>query len=360
MQETREELAELQAVLDRSFATAGDHLRAIVRPDRRLSARQVAAYLQGVKHIVVGTVTANGQPLAAPVDGVFWHGHLHFSTSASAVRARHLAARPKVSAAHVVGDQVGLWAYGKAQLVHPGDRVFDAFEEFWREVYGGQAASDWAPDPVYARVVADRFFAYAFRAADLPDEPVDPSGTRVEHDTMGDVRVPATALYRAQTQRAVDNFPVSGERVPPSSCTPWPDQGGRRGHQRAAGRAAAGRRGRRRDRGARRWRGRARRPVPDRRVPDRVGDVDQHERQRGAGHARVAQPGPPGPPNDDVNASQSATTTSRPRCTWRPLDSATRTLLPALDHLAATFDAKATELDDVVKAGRTHLMDADP
>ena len=39
---------------------------------------------------------------------------------------------------------------------------------------------------------------------------------RTEHDSMGEVRVPADALWKAQTQRAVDNFPVSGERVPPS------------------------------------------------------------------------------------------------------------------------------------------------
>ena len=83
MQETTEELADLQALLDRSFAAAGEHLLSIVGPERRLSARQVAAYLQGIKHIVVATVTAGGQPLAAPVDGLFWHGFLHFSTAAS-------------------------------------------------------------------------------------------------------------------------------------------------------------------------------------------------------------------------------------------------------------------------------------
>src|SRR3954469_10354181 len=41
----------------------------------------------------------------------------------------------------------------------------------------------------------------------------DVSEFRVEHDTMGDVRVPAAALWRAQTQRAVENFPISGGRL---------------------------------------------------------------------------------------------------------------------------------------------------
>jgi fumarate hydratase, class II len=361
VQETPEELAELQALLDRSFATAGDHLRAIVRPDRRLNARQVAAYLQGVKHIVVGTVTADGQPITAPVDGVFWHGYLHFSTAASSVRARHLEARPRVSAAHVVGDEVGIWAYGRAQLVRPGDRVFDAFEEFWREVYGGEAASDWAPDPVYARIVPERFFAYAFRAADLPDEPADPSGTRVEHDTMGEVRVPATALYRAQTQRAVDNFPVSGERVPVELV-----------HALARVKEAAA--------------------VTNARLGVLTDDVaaavaeaarsvasGAHDDQfpidvfqTGSGTSTNMNVnevlatlgsrslGRPVHPNDDVNASQSSNDDFPSAVHLAALDVATRSLLPALDHLAATFEAKATELDDVVKAGRTHLMDAVP
>lgn len=39
---------------------------------------------------------------------------------------------------------------------------------------------------------------------------------RIEHDTMGEVRVPAHALYRAQTQRAVDNFPISGRGLEPA------------------------------------------------------------------------------------------------------------------------------------------------
>ncbi len=361
MQETPDELADLQALIDRSFASAGEHLRAIVRPDRRLSARQVAAYLQGVKHIVVGTVTADGQPRVAPVDGVFWHGHLHFSTAATSLRARHLATRPGVSAAHVVGDRIAVWTYGRAQLVRPGDRVFEAFEEFWREVYDGSAASDWAPDPVYARIVPDRFFAYAFHAADLPDEPVDESGTRVEHDTMGEVRVPATALYRAQTQRAVENFPVSGEPVPTELV-----------HALARVKEAAARTN-------------ARLGVLTPDVADAIvaaarsvagGEHDDQFPvdvfQTGSGTSTnmnvnevlatlaTRTLGRAVHPNDDVNASQSSNDDVPTAVHVAALDLATRDLLPALDHLAGTFDAKAAELDDVVKAGRTHLMDAVP
>ncbi len=360
MDETPGELADLQELLDRSFAAAGDHLRAIVRPERRLSARQVAAYLQGVKHIAVATVTASGQPRVAPVDGIFWHGYFHFSTAASSVRARHLAARPVVSAAHVVGDEIGIWTYGRAQTVRPGDAVWDAFEEQWREVYAGSAASDWAPDPVYVRIVPDRFFAYAFVAGRYPDEP-DASGFRVEHDTMGDVRVPAGALYRAQTQRAVDNFPVSGEPMPPELV-----------HALARIKEAAAATN-------------ARMGVLPRDVADAVSvaaravAAGEHDEQfpvdvfqTGSGTstnmnvnevlATLASRSLDREvhPNDDVNASQSSNDVFPSAVHLAALESARDGLLPALDHLAAAFETKATELADVVKPGRTHLMDAVP
>ena len=113
---------------------------------------------------------------------------------------------------------------------------------------------------------------------------------RIEHDTMGEVRVPIKALWRAQTQRAVENFPISGRGLERTqiralgllkgACAQVNkdlgllDRGeGRRDHRR-------GRRDRRRP---------ARRPVPHRRVPDRFGHQLEHERQRGD---RVASPPP--------------------------------------------------------------------
>ena len=361
MDETPAELADLQELIDRSFASAGDHLRAIVRPERRLTARQVAAYLQGVKHLAVATVTASGQPRVAPVDGLFWHGYFHFSTAASSVRARHLTARPAVSAAHVVGDQVAFWTYGRAQLVRPGDTVWDAFEEHWREVYDGGAASDWAPDPVYVRIVPERFFAYAFVAGAIPTEPAAADGTRVEHDTMGEVRVPAGALYRAQTQRAVENFPVSGEPVPAELVHAL----ARIKEAAAATNATLG--------------------VLPRDVADAIAlaartvaagahddqfPVDVFQTGSGTSTnmnvnevlATLASRSLDRPvhPNDDVNASQSSNDDFPSAVHLAALQSAREGLLPALDHLAATFEAKAAELDDVVKSGRTHLMDAVP
>ena len=103
MLETPEELDDLQQLLDRSAAGAGGHLRGIITDERRLSAVQLAGRLPGMRLLVVATVTADGRPLAGPVDGYFLHGTFWFSSGRSSVRMRHLAARPAVSATHLPG-----------------------------------------------------------------------------------------------------------------------------------------------------------------------------------------------------------------------------------------------------------------
>ena len=105
---------------------------------------------------------------------------------------------------------------------------------------------------------------------------------RIERDSMGEIEVPADALYGASTQRAVLNFPISGQPFPRRFLQALaliklaaaetngalgllePDR--RRGHR------GGGQGGRRR---------RPRRPVPDRHLPDRLGDLDEHEHERG-------------------------------------------------------------------------------
>ena len=107
MFETKAEIDALQALLDRSFAAAGPHLADIVTAERRLSALQVAAYLQGVKHVSFATVTSRCEPMVAPLDGWFVHGQFIVSTGGSAVRVQHIRRNPAVSLAHVVGDDIG-------------------------------------------------------------------------------------------------------------------------------------------------------------------------------------------------------------------------------------------------------------
>ena len=64
-------MARLQALLDRSYASAGSHLLAIHTPERRLSAEQICARLTGMRLLALATVSADGRPLVGPVDGIF-------------------------------------------------------------------------------------------------------------------------------------------------------------------------------------------------------------------------------------------------------------------------------------------------
>ena len=184
---------------------------------------------------------------------------------------------------------------------------------------------------------------------------------RIEHDTMGEVRVPASALYRAQTQRAVENFPISGIRL-------------ERRHIEALARvkrAAAV--------------ANAELGVLDADVADAItaaadavarGDHDAHFPvdvfQTGSGTssnmnmnevlATLASDalGSPVHPNDHVNASQSSNDVFPTSVHVAATAATVHDLIPALEHLAAALEAKATEFAGVVKSGRTHLMDATP
>jgi len=104
MFESEEEIRELQGLIDRTFDHANPHLAAIVKPERRLNARQVVRYLQGTKHVAFATVNPKGEPRVAPLDGVFVRGRFTVSTGGRAARLEHLRANPACSAAHVDGD----------------------------------------------------------------------------------------------------------------------------------------------------------------------------------------------------------------------------------------------------------------
>ena len=113
---------------------------------------------------------------------------------------------------------------------------------------------------------------------------------RIEHDTMGEVRVPIAALWRAQTQRAVENFPISGrglERTQIRALGLLKGACAQVNKDLGPARSREGRRHHRR--GGRDRRRPARRPVPHRRVPDRLGHQFEHERQRGDRRHRRAE-----------------------------------------------------------------------
>jgi hypothetical protein len=164
MFETPLELASLDTLLDESFARAGAHLTEIISPERRLTAVDLVRYLVGVRHLVVATVSAVGEPRCSAVDGLFLHGRFWFTTGASSVKAVHLERRTALSAAHVVGDEVGVFVHGRARVVRGGPGEADELRHYWTEVYDS-APENWVSTPEdarYVEIVATSMYSYAF------------------------------------------------------------------------------------------------------------------------------------------------------------------------------------------------------
>ncbi|WP_086158346.1 class II fumarate hydratase [Streptomyces marincola] len=184
---------------------------------------------------------------------------------------------------------------------------------------------------------------------------------RVEHDSMGEVRVPADARWRAQTQRAVENFPISGQRI-------------ERSHIAALARIKAAAATVNAELG-----------VIEKDMAEAIvqaadevaeGRWDDHFPvdvfQTGSGTSSnmntnevlatlaTERLGRPVHPNDHVNASQSSNDVFPSSIHIAATGAVTGELIPALVHLAESLERKGAEFAEVVKSGRTHLMDATP
>lgn len=189
---------------------------------------------------------------------------------------------------------------------------------------------------------------------------------RIEHDTMGEVKVPVDALYRAQTQRAVENFPISGKGLEPAHIHALAQV------KKAAAKANA-------ELGI----------ISQERADAIVAAADQviagdHDDQfpidvfqTGSGTSsnmntnevlatlatralKEAGSEDEVHPNDHVNASQSSNDVFPTSVHVAVTAALVNDLVPALDHLAVSLEKKAEDFAGIVKFGRTHLMDATP
>jgi fumarate hydratase class II len=187
------------------------------------------------------------------------------------------------------------------------------------------------------------------------------TGYRVERDTMGEVRVPADALWRAQTQRAVENFPISGRGLEPAHIAALArikgaaaqvnaalgvlDEGLAKAITTAAAHVAAG-------------------GYEDQFPIDvfQTGSGTSSNMNANEVIATLAarELGRPVHPNDHVNASQSSNDVFPSSIHLAATDAVVNQLIPALEHLQRALAAKAESWATVVKSGRTHLMDATP
>ena len=184
---------------------------------------------------------------------------------------------------------------------------------------------------------------------------------RIEHDSMGEVRVPAQAKWGAQTQRAVENFPVSGQRLESAHIAALArikaaaakvnaelgvlDPAAAKAIEEAAEEVASGR-----------W---------DAEFPIDVFQTGSGTSSNMNTNEVVAtlageRLGRPVHPNDEVNASQSSNDVFPSSIHIAATAAVTHDLVPALEQLAAALERKAEEFAGTVKSGRTHLMDATP
>ena len=184
---------------------------------------------------------------------------------------------------------------------------------------------------------------------------------RIEHDTMGEVKVPKDALYAAQTQRAVENFPISGSTLERAHIAALAEI------KKAAALANA-------ELG-----------VLDKDLANAIaksadevirGSLDEHfpvdVYQTGSGTSSnmnmnevlaslaTKHLGKAVHPNDHVNASQSSNDVFPTSVHLAVTSALINDLIPSLDYLAKKLEVKAKAWAEVVKAGRTHLMDATP
>jgi uncharacterized pyridoxamine 5'-phosphate oxidase family protein len=168
LHETPDDLAALQELIDRSYASAGPHLLRIHTPERRLSAEEVAERLTGMKLLALATVTADGRPIVGPVDGIFYRGAFHFGSSPDSTRFRHIAKRPQVSATHLPGEELAITVHGRAVPVDITTET--GFRQTLLDIYVPRYGPQWETDfldsgPVYARIDAERMFTFAFGAS---------------------------------------------------------------------------------------------------------------------------------------------------------------------------------------------------
>ncbi|MFJ9646195.1 pyridoxamine 5'-phosphate oxidase family protein [Streptomyces sp. NPDC004244] len=174
MRETPEDLKELQALLDASLSRSGSHLRSVINAERTLTAEQLTRVLTGMCTLALSTVTAKGEPRISGVDGHFLRGKWYFGTARDAVKARHLAARPAVSAAHMRAEDLGVFTHGTVEVLNPQDgepaadwpELLSYFKDFY-----GEDLFDWDNEVVYYRLHPHWMTVYAADFAKLTAPP---------------------------------------------------------------------------------------------------------------------------------------------------------------------------------------------
>jgi uncharacterized pyridoxamine 5'-phosphate oxidase family protein len=166
MLESDREIEALQQLMDRTLARANAHMLSIVTPERRLTARQVVAYLTGTKHVAFATVDRRGRPRVSPLDALFIHGRYCAGTGAGAARVEHLRMQPACSAVHMDGDRVAVAVNGTIEWIGRDHPDHEELVGIWRETYGSDPYD--LGDVVFFRIEPTSMWAFASKPSDFP------------------------------------------------------------------------------------------------------------------------------------------------------------------------------------------------
>ena len=159
MYETSADVRALDDLLTASRAGGTAHLQAIISNDAAPSAVDLLPQLVGMRILALSTVTRSGEPRVSAVDGHFLRGQWTFGTDGGSAKARHLAARPSVSAALIEGESLGVFVHGRVERVTSDDPWHELVVSHWTEHYGTDPFT-WGDDIRMYRIVPSWMVAY--------------------------------------------------------------------------------------------------------------------------------------------------------------------------------------------------------
>lgn len=174
MRETAEDLARLQSLLDRSYDSAGAHLREVITLERRLTAEQLVARLEGMCLLTLATVSADGRPINGPVDGFFYRGQWYFGSADHSLRFRHIRQRPQVSATYLPGEEISVTTHGRATEVdvrtHDEGGLRAVLYDYYEGRFGEAATAILESEgTAYAGIEAERMFTFYLDPAEATE-----------------------------------------------------------------------------------------------------------------------------------------------------------------------------------------------
>jgi hypothetical protein len=165
--ESSDDIARVQSLLDHSYRAAGEHLRSIHTGERRIAAVELVRRLQGMRLLVLATVSSGGRPFTGPADGIFYRGSFYFGTDPNAVRWRHIQRNSAVSATHLPSEDWAVTVHGQAIPADVSRSDPQGLRATLLDIYTLRYGAQWETfldsGPTYTRIEAERMFALDMR-----------------------------------------------------------------------------------------------------------------------------------------------------------------------------------------------------